>query len=571
MTNATSPIASLSLTNGIIPGQGLRTFDNSRLLSDVKKGVLPILEALKSTSPLDLGAYELPAPQVGYFSTLAICTKGADAVGVLIILGASAPAPQALVETWNGVQFRTERVPADAYDADLLRKVAQPLAAFNGGQPVDVIGCIALPEGFDHNDPAALQEVVYSACNTIVRQTFSEDKLGVLNLSQVTDKEMLSVRGQAGAVNEVGADGQPVFSTMRFQVIASPKNVPGAAGSLNGRAPVMLTEASAVIDMLYSPTTVNLPMGGTTTKYFTPRVIARLKSLAGGSLESYLLALVSMTALSDNSLWMSPFLQTDVLNPGMLAIESNLNGNFDAPMEINASFGPAQLKALLDAKCLPDLVYSIAIGRHGVYDAAQEVFVEASKGVPEAAKRILTAANNLTGGRFMSLYRGTTPVLVNGSQATGNADISVRGKFMNNADGRWHDVAEVDNYVGILNLLQRTGQERMIQVYTNTWMDHGQPTRPRLAERINIVQQALGTAQMKVTNYDRLVTIEGAFLSALASGVTNSGVTLAIDVNNAFQATGNRVAAPAFFQGASMSGGLKPVMRTGSGGNMASW
>lgn len=479
------------------------------------------------------------------FSTLVICLRSKEALKDhvayhTLILEATSDKIAPRFEQQNNKQIEIYRTASDAYDQVLVKVVLDRVrAAFPQHKYVNADACV-LPRGFNLDDEQAVHNLIvnftYACYNELVVRVPEFQDVVIAAAGRDTQMRVTHRFEKAQAVD---ATGQPVrsdvvvsFTTQQFsqnqnQSVNSGDKVAG------------VSEVSGFVDLVYAPV-VSQQYGAfmpqaqlyqnpqALIRYAARYVMTQIQTFQASTLPSQLLAIGSTLTLRDNNNWFTAFYQhggsakkMDLDDIGAIGYEVNVTpGTTPDGTRLptkSADWGPQDLGMVLGLTVQPGLMISLDIPDCGPQTWTTSVFAGAAYGDQNARQAICDAANMLTSGAFGRHFNNPNNVF---------ADAGIRihlGTYLN-PEGVRCDIRDI-GYLAVLNMVGDKNIDT-VKEWSNTFNVLSIPVAERLFERKRIITNLFSNAE--ITGYATRVTFSSEFLAALAMGLAEAGLKIAI-------------------------------------------
>jgi len=170
---------------------------------------------------------------------------------------------------------------------------------------------------------------------------------------------------------------------------------------------------------------------------------------------------------------------------------------------------------MLAAAISPNLMYSIDIDEAGDNTWLTRDLYLAAHNDPEAKKRIVTAFNNLTDGKFSAFWDGTQPMAIDENNR-------VPLGYWTPSTGVKADIRQLD-YLAMLNIVGE-GDMKILHEWSATFWDVNVPMEVRLERRDRIQRELL--AGYVLRGHARRLVLTSALLGAIVKSLEAAGLLL---------------------------------------------
>lgn len=488
----------------------------------------------------------------------------------LILAGSGEPLP-ARMENVGGTNVEVFRAPGEAYDDIMRQVIAEAVAQRYPDQRLWEADGQTVPKVFDISNDRQVHELAANAV-TAAYTELETRRPDFRDFTLVDTQRDPNLTARVTFNNEdiVNTVGEPVRADIQIELVA---NALMQQGQVTERAS-KLTQMAGFMNLIWLKPApgANAPMiAGMNYQqqrnpddyriYAAEFVITSLESLEVQTLPAQLLALIPALALRDNNAWYDSFRRAytgeeDWHDIGAVGIEANLDQSptgygtrYDTKSDSFVQSG--MLAQLISSVVRPGMILSQDIPECGDQTWFNGTFGAAAEGDEEANRRIIAAANFLTGGAFGRHYQQLGG---NGRVATEAARIYL-GYFID-GQGRKRDIRAVD-YLAVANLV---GEKNPLVIRDWSESMYGSKhAAMRMFDRKKIMENII---QPNITGYARRVTYEAAFTEALVRGCAEAGLTMRTQFPYSDQAVVQR-SAPAFAGSAILAPGQSGVFNQG--------
>jgi len=442
-----------------------------------------------------------------------------------------------------GTTFSLPTAPGDAIDNTLWERVEQFLQN-SFGQSAKIFNAGAQPifaevQPTDELRIALLfRQAVDATSTTMVQQ-------GVIK-EQPLDVKLLVSGGQP--VTGVDNNPAPLFDIQGMPIRSDFRIVTRKAGEQNSNTTQWnpndnrnkdLVATDLYIDLDYSPVQQAAnPYGAQipgqfgfqqapSWRYVPRAVITNIESLTDASTPELLgLGLGQAIVMSRRNYWLQAFAprwpatakkgEPNLRDATAIGFEVNLTGAekptrlpYPSQQETNAYY------QMLAAAISPNLMYSIDIDEAGDNTWLTRDLYLAAHNDPEAKKRIVTAFNNLTDGKFSAFWDGTQPMAIDENNR-------VPLGYWTPSTGVKADIRQLD-YLAMLNIVGE-GDMKILHEWSATFWDVNVPMEVRLERRDRIQRELL--AGYVLRGHARRLVLTSALLGAIVKSLEAAGLLL---------------------------------------------
>lgn len=478
-----------------------------------------------------------------HYSVLTLVAEGAiggKTVGAMytLILEGSNNRPAPAIETIGRINNVEIPITAmDAWDVNTFNKTLEVVVLAIGHDNVLNAGACVVPSDIDVLDKARINEIVwnanealYSAFETSYPEAF--DHLNITDYIDQTERVALNTEFNNGNVENVV--GLPQRSDIHMRVSVSDI---GETGNVytdwNHNSNRELLEVCGFVNAVFTGIAPQQPGQPVITQTMLPQIV--LTKIGAIDMpqtpETYLLGLSLAALLGDEYQWAQQFMgwgQAGIHDIGGVGLRLPV----ETPQVIDTAsntFGEKEMYDLVATVFQPNPVFSLDCEDTGPDSWLTGIFVEAANGNPAATQYIVDAANRLTNGNFSSYWGGGAVVETTGTR------VHV-GTYRDAASGELRDLRDMDS-LAMLNLLGHTDMEA-VEAFEDTFNNLGLPVELRLAQRLDILRQQLGSSNVNVRGMAERLVITSEFLNALVSACGDAG--LLVDQNGLRPIYGNK-------------------------------
>lgn len=459
-----------------------------------------------------------------------------------LIMETSRPPIENLTQPTQNGQIEIIVPSAEAYDSAMVSVLTQEVAKsykVDASTKFRECGFQVIYRETDINNPEQVSYILHEATKAIdasLREVedqatgtpgFSLDMITKVNSIRVSSRFSLED-------SESRPNGLPVRSDIVGELIMSQQDAKNTTIPKNQS--YRIAKSAAYVDLIYAPPaqTYGGVLGapnyqGIPQPQYIPRItVTQLETdVAGSSLEFTLLGLANLAALNRNRAygvafrdsynrtaslrnlgaigWQCPYLLKDG-TPGQLNIESE-----------------QQLRILMDTVMYPSPVFTLEIENGGMHSWALNQLSNAARGNATAQRKLVDAANQLTGGRFSSQLARIAGVpleqVYNVKLIEETQDQNHLGYYTR--EGERQDLRTLD-LVAILNIAN--GDATLVQDYLSTLVVGQEPPMQRLDRRLRIFKKIC--ADVVVKGYTNKYNFTSSFIEALVLSIEASDFKL---------------------------------------------
>ncbi|MDD2879628.1 MAG: hypothetical protein PHQ58_04260 [Rhodoferax sp.] len=492
----------------------------------------------------------------------------------LLLEGSSEPL-QPRVLNWNNQTVVEDRTAADVNNATYAEAVHGIVQRAFPGMVCRPTSAQVVHRKFNFEDEEAVRNLAINAvfpCISDLEVNFPNFR--DINLVRWNRDSSLQLQINFNEPDRLDYASLPVRNNIAITLTAVDNSKPqqGALENNQGKS-MKISQLGGFIDLIWAPE-------GQTNQYgvqqkgprylYSPRfVMTNLENVMRMTPASQLLALQTAMVLRETATSWYPYCDprpqvagargVDTRNIGALNIEANV---FEDPSGYGekidtklATFTSFEQGKLLSATIRPVMYFSLDVSECGSDTWYNEVFSAAAAGSVAAQAAILEAANELTGGHFMNIYKSNeSPVTVN--------DDRIHLGYYSGADGARHDIRDID-YLAVLNLLGETDHDAA-RAWSDTFAQTAYPLSKRLQERKKMIIEMV-RGDVIFTGFARRVTLTYKFLEALDMGCREAGlVTRTTSPSFGNEYTNSRAIMSFLPQGA-VAPGVSGVFQSGFG------
>lgn len=497
-----------------------------------------------------------------HFACLIVCVKdklsthGAIAYHTLLIEG-SAELLSSFQEQIRDKSVKVTRVSGDAFDADLMKIVADRVTAEHPNTKIFNALATVVPKEFNVEDKVAIKNLCVNtalACATEIELRTTNIDLDLANYSG--DSKLVATLGFSNQQIE-NAVGQPVRADVMVSFTSQQTRNLTPQSINTGDRVESVSKLTGFIDLIYSPSAPQTPMYGNyippqqygaptvplTQTYGARLVITSMESSQVNTPAGQLLSLVTAMAAADKGNWMQTFRTSNQEN-GRSDKKQNMRDIGAIGIEVTAdpvnktpgkrfvtntdSFRPQDLGQMIGMYFHPGLVLSLDVPECGPETWQHVIFSAAASGNPAASQALIDAANSLTHNNFTNHFPS-------GGQIFTDLGQRVHTGYYEDANGVKRDLRDCD-YLYVANMLGDRNPEEMAG-WSDTFTRTDYPLRERLAERERVISGIF--TNVVYTGFAHRVTFRKTFTDALAFGCADVGLMMDIvaptntgDMNN---------------------------------------
>ncbi len=495
-------------------------------------------------------------------SAIALCYSGeaGHLTVYVLIVAASISNLSPTVYNYGGQSIEVQNTPAQTWSTEMWNQMKSVLANSTGAAaPLEVhyagFGVIPSEVTIDelHKDKTkvTLQSLLSDAYNAISH--YCSLRLGganVFNLSAIPKSDRLCVKIDYSSVPSKDSAGLPVRSDLTVSLFANTNaNIqqqvtnpyPGNVASQD------ITAMGGFVELLYNAQHHQMMGGmmpgmfpgmmpgmfpGMDTRAFVPRyVMTKFNTgIDALTLELLLLGIHQTSVLNKSLAWAYAFRpgtarrlndDIDIRDIGAVgydipALIGSQDGRGDKIDTKSSQFDDMAFLQLIHRSIMPELVFSIDIPE-ATTDAWLFTIIRDCTQAGDignlARRQLVTAADNLTNGRFSQIFKGNV-IVVDDNNRIHN------GYYKNKATDELHDIRDLD-YLAILNMVGKVDHKYAI-AYESTFSNNNVPIEMRLQERWKILQNVFGIT-LKHTGYSNRYTFHPDFLRALTESIQAEG------------------------------------------------
>lgn len=433
----------------------------------------------------------------------------------------------------NGPNVEVITVPADAMNEYMWQKIEQVVAetGYNGAA-IDA-GYNVIPSELAYDARARLRAMVFYAIQAV--NTMVDNALGGVRepfrASWFGKGDRLTARPDYAPQGVETAAGLPRRADVSIIV----------TGSNNQGADPMhaVSMDIARVDGYVEPVYVGQPQmawghnpNPADAKVFVPRFVITGNSpmLNAVTPELELLSLGSSALLSQNMAWAGVFRarrndENGLRNIGALGLElpmltQSTDGKGAVIDTTPSVFGNEQLIKLIHTTFIDKLAISIDVEEGGDMSWLHACYREAGNGNADAIQFIVEAADTLTDGHFSRCFQA-----LNGQGIVYNDQNRIHLGYYTSSTGERRDIRDID-YLAMLNHIGRYDMSAVTE-WTNTFDQVTTPLEVRLEKRFKLLEQVLGTGNVKVKSYAWRLTYTPEFIGALSQALFQAGLVIA--------------------------------------------
>lgn len=456
-----------------------------------------------------------------------------------LIMEASRPPLDTLTQPGQNGTIEVIVSPAEAYTPDFAALVSKEVQRVHPTGVITECGYQVIHRETVLTDPntvAAILNEATQAIDTALRNVDARESVVRFNLEKIVKQPSIRVQSKITLDAEtVLPTGLPVRSDITAELIMQQSS--GKQQAIQSNTTMQLASCTAYTDLLYmAPAQLygNAVNFNQQQQYhYAPRItITGLTTgMAGSPLEFALLAIANMTSLNRNRAYAVQFRDTyNLANKGSLrnlgAIGWQMPQLGDGQPGALQIESQQQLQQLIYTAIDPRPVYTLEVEQAGHNGWLLEVFSNAAEGDVTCNAEVINAVDNLTGGRFRTIYASTlgVPVEAVATQPVIRAtrDLNHIGYFKDPETGLPADIRKLD-LVAILNIAN--GNDELVRDYLSTIVTTtGEHPLQRLDRRLRIFRNLCSDVTIKgyTTKYD----FTAAFIHSLIKAIEATGFVL---------------------------------------------
>lgn len=446
-------------------------------------------------------------------------------VATLLLEGAShSLSPRIIQDTTNNTSNNRNRevitTIGDVWDDSFWKKVEVRVRGVVGAK-ADVFDVTALvvPANFDCEDVEMVRKLTYLATSPLAMAS-AGNKYRPMTVADLAKGQQLV--GRSDWTGQAANDllGRPVRNDVTLTTSVAIDN----QGS-QWKSERSLIELNGYVDINYvgkSPVQTGIvgQQAVGSQVYMAEFVISNLaSSFKDLDLTRTLFGIAQAASLDADSSWVRAFLprgnKTGELNLrdiGALGLDIDLGAGIKRiDTSSKAGFTSQSLIDLVQTLFYRQLLVSMVVDQTGPLNWVMSDLVSACRNDPAAVRRVLAAANTLTGGRFANHYKGNQIGLVR--------HITLLGTYTDST-GKERPLSDID-YIGGLNLYGDASLEDFRR-WAATFENADMPLPVRIDERTQLLRGRL--ENVKVNSYGYHLTFATEFLAALVSSMVEGGM-----------------------------------------------
>ena len=452
----------------------------------------------------------------------------------LLLEGSSEPL-QPRVLNWNNQTVIEDRTAADVNNATYAETVHGIVQRAFPGMVCRPTSAQVVHRKFNFEDEEAVRNLAINAVFPCISDLeMSSPTFRDINLVRWNRDSSLQLQINFNESDRLDYASLPVRNNIAITLTAVDNSKPQQGVMENNQGKSMkISQLGGFIDLIWAPEAQAMNPYGVQQqgpKYmFSPRfVMTNLENVMRMTPASQLLAMQTALVLRETPTSWYPYYEpspqggsgrtVDIRDIGAINIEAN---RFNEPSGYGtkidtklSTFNSLELGRLLSATVRPVLYFSLDVSECGSDTWYNEIFSAAAAGSVAAQAAILEAANELTGGHFMNIYKSNeSPVVVN--------DDRIHLGYYVGQDGARHDIRDID-YLAVLNLLGETDHDAA-RAWSDTFAQTAYPLSKRLQERKKMIIEMV-RGETVFTGFARRVTMTGKFLEALDIGCRDAGL-----------------------------------------------
>lgn len=437
--------------------------------------------------------------------------------------------------TWQvgGKQYRYSTTVGDVYDPAFWGTITEIVREASGVnfQAYDA-GHQTLPAEMDVKDLDAIHQIAFFASEACTRTALAQilrTTADVISLTDLGENVNATAAIDFRTVQDQTAAGLPLIGDFQVKLRYSEGNTQssnqGGSKAFDLASQQPLGGAEGFIDLSYSqPPATQFGQQPVTQQYFAKAILTRLdtdQEVITPELQG--LALLGATLIGRNLNWARTWspqfrgLNSDLNDIGAIGYE--IQGNDGNPMGRidtgSASFDDSELAKMVMMFIHPQPLISIDVEESGELTWLNRTLLDAAAGSPDANQALVTMMNNLTGGIFGQLWRG--------SEIVSDDMNRIHLGYYNADDNTRRDIRDL-RYLPVLNRYGDTDPQ-MIVKWQATYDDVGVDADVRLAEREELIRKILGPT-VRITGYARRLTFVPEFLDTALEAAGQAGLRI---------------------------------------------
>ncbi len=462
-------------------------------------------------------------------SALAVVAINRSAEGVtafvstLLLEGASHPLSPRVIQDPNTNRNREVITTiGDVWDDAFWKKVETRVAgAVGASAKIYDVSALVVPAEFDPEDEDLTRKLVYLATSPAAMAS-AGGKYRPMTVADLAKGQNLISRADWSGQPATDLLGRPVRSDVALTTALSIDN----QGS-QWRSERSLIDLQGYIDVNYvGKSPLNNGMMGQQAMgsqvYMAEFVISNFgSSFVDLDLTRLLFGIAQAAALDADSSWVRGFLpragksgELNLRDIGALGLDIDMTGAGAKRIDTSskAGFNNQALIEMIQTFFYRQMLVSIVVDQTGPLNWVLSDLVAACKGNDQAAqRRVLTAANTLTNGRFGNHWKGGAIGVIR--------HINLLGTYTDST-GKVRPLSDID-YLGALNLFGDVSLEDFRR-WTATFENPDMPLAVRIDERTQLLRGRV--ENVKVSSYGYHLTLATEFLGALVQSMVEGGM-----------------------------------------------
>lgn len=473
-----------------------------------------------------------------------------------LLLESTARGVSSIEGKFNNVPYERLVHTCDAYDATLRGKIEEQVKALYPGYGLIDADATAVPANLDIKSEEAVRNVVSNAtvaASSVLSSYIAPDgyALTAAVAAEQFQTEVKTSHGHFIDLVQQPVRGDVVLEMSRLTGRQAAQQQGGELNYNSSQAKETITHITGFIDLVSTPNAVQQQFGGNVNfvnnnaevnKIYTPRfVITNIDAPdVAPELPVLLQGLATTVDLNNNARWVGALIQQhkngaahanggvnirDLSAIGLEAPVISQQGNFQVLEQAkqgrlsldSVNTNDAVLAAVIQTYIHSDLLVSIDVPQCGPSAWQLTAIVASAMGDQRATNEVIDAANLLTEGRFLDLYRAACGGTVKPLFFNDNALINLG--YYDSPEGP-RDIRDID-YLAVLNA---TGDTSLADIddWSNLLANADVDPFFRLQETRRIQQRLIEGA--RITGRALRITANPAFLYALATAVYECGV-----------------------------------------------
>ena len=460
-------------------------------------------------------------------SALAVVAVKREASGVsayvstLLLEGAAhSLSPRIVQDQTNGRNREVTTTIGDVWDDGFWKKVEVRVRGVVGAsaQVYDVTGLV-VPGAFNPEDVDAVRKLTYLATSPLAMAS-SGGKYRPMSVADLAKGQNLVSRADWSGQAAFDLLGRPVRNDVTLTTSVTIDN----QGS-TWKSERSLIDLQGYIDVNYvgksaAPTGVIGQQAMGSQVYMAEFVISNFgSSFKDLDMTRTLFGIAQAASLDADSSWVRAFLprgsksgELNLRDIGAVGLDIDLGqGAKRIETSSKAGFNNQSLIDLVQTLFYRQLLVSIVVDQTGPLNWVLSDLSAACRNDPAAIRRVLTAANTLTGGRFANHFKGSGVGVFR--------HVVLLGTYTDST-GKERPLSDID-YLGALNLFGDVSLEDFRR-WTATFENPDMPLAVRVDERTQLLRGRL--ENVKVNSYGHQLTLSTEFLAALVTSMVEGGL-----------------------------------------------